>query len=1010
MANRNHSDWRRRNWIFLTAAALAFAATGTALLRFAPEQGRLVASSPRVGQQSDHIVEAFGRLPLQFEENRGQGPADARFLARGHGFAASFTAQEVLLQLDGGRRAASLPLPCLPLRCASLADKPTALQSDATGQASAPLIRIGWESRGSQTPHGVGASAARVHYLTGNDSAQWTRDVPLYDQVVYSQVQPGMDLVFYGRQQQMEFDLIVSPGAQPESFAMTLDGADSLALTPDGELRVTAAGESFIWKRPEIYQHVAQANYTLGGDNRQRVEIAGSYHLEAGNRVRFAVGDYDHSRPLVIDPVLQYSSYIGGNGSDQIQGIAIDAQGNIYVAGSTSSVNFPTASAFRATKSAGIDMFISKLNPSGTSLVYSTFLGGSGDDVVQRLALGADGSVTVAGYTSSSNFPSVAAAQTTYGGSYDAAVARLNPGGSALIYSTYIGGSGEDAALAVALDSTGAAYITGYTKSANYPTLNPFRNASAGGTDAIVAKFTAAGATVYSTYLGGSGADYGLGIAVDATGIAVLAGSTTSPNLPTAGAFQSTLAAGTCSDAGNTFPCGDGFVARLAASGNTVSALSYLGGTGDEQVNALTLDGSGAIYLTGYTTSTNFPTRTPLQAAAGGLRDAFVTKLAANAGSLVFSTYLGGLVDDTGTAIAVDSAGIVYVTGSTESGNFPTVNPLQARASTDAFVSRLNAAGTAMSYSTFLGGSDFDQALAIAVDNNGVAYVAGWTNSDDFPVRTPLQSVLGGGTCGTAPLQYICEDGFVARVAHQPGLFVGGMVNGASFAAGAPVAAGSIVSAFGSDLTTANFAAAAVPLPTNLGGLSVTMNGTPAPLFFAGSGQVNLQVPWEVAGQNTATIVASQNGVPVSQTTVALAAARPGIFSTNSQGSGQGAILIANTADLVAPANAIPGRTSRPATRGETITIFATGLGAVSNRPATGAAGPGGPLALTAATPTVTIGGVNATVSFSGLAPGFVGLYQVNVAVPLTAPQNGAVPVVLSVGGVASNTVTIAVQ
>ncbi|MSO21401.1 MAG: hypothetical protein EXQ56_13285 [Acidobacteria bacterium] len=1029
----NHMRPGRR--ALLSTLVTLITLSGLALC-FIPKQSELSGKAARrLTENQERLAVAFAQLPLHFEANHGQAVKDAQFVANGAGFAASFTQQGVLIELLTKRsKAQSSPAPsfdpCKSLRCLeNRAHDNSPVQSTNVPQTRAPaeadttgrLLKISWENGNVSAPlRGVGALSGRVNYFTGNDPSAWHRDVHLFERVVYEQIRPGVDLVFYGQQQQMEFDLIVRPGASPDDVVMRIDGAEDVAISEQGELRITASGETLIWKRPLIYQDVYQdayqdAHQDAGASTRgaERIEIAGAYQLtsESGNhRVRFSVGDYDHTQTLVIDPVLTHSSYLGGNGQDQIQGVGVDAQGNIYVAGATSAANFPTASAFRSTKSTGTDMFISKIDPTGTRLIYSTFLGGNGDDAAQRLAVGSDGSVTVAGYTSSNDFPTSTPAQANTGGGFDAVIARLNPAGSALIYSSYLGGTGEDVALAVALDSAGAAYLTGYTRSANFPTLVPFRNSSSGASEAFVAKFSATGAAIYSTYLGGNAGDVALGIAADSAGNAIVSGSTTSTNFPTLTPIQSAFAGGQCSNAGNVFPCGDVFVTRLTANGSALSYSTYLGGTGDEQANGLTVDASGAAYLTGYTTSSNFPLRTPLQATPAGLSDAFVTKIAANGTSLVYSTYLGGGVSDTGTAIAVDGTGSAYVTGLTESSNFPTANSFQARAGVDAFAARLVTTGNGLAYSTFLGGSDFDQGLAIAVDSSGNAFVAGWTNSNDFPLRTPVQSALGGGICGTAPLQYICEDGFIARITHQPGLFAGGMVNGASFAPGAPVAAGSIVSAFGSDLESASFGAATVPLPTTLGSVTVRMNDIPAPLFFVAGSQVNLQVPWELAGLATATIAVTAAGVALPLTTVSLAPTRPGIFTTNAQGSGQGAILIANTPDLVAPVGAIPGRTSRPANRGETITIFCTGLGPVSNRPASGAAAPSGPLALTSTTPLATIGGAPATVSFSGLAPTFVGLYQVNVSVPVNSQVGGAVPVVLTIGGVASNTVTIAVQ
>lgn len=955
------------------------------------------------------LAAALASLPLRFEEHRGQftGPSsEVMLVARGEGFSASFTPNGVLLALGSGpEQMAPFGMPCRTLRC--MEEKRAAL--DAAAHSISPqdqsrpprLLNIRWEGEHSAAGmRGARPLAGRANYLTGDDPRGWQRDIRIYERVEYQQIYPGVDLDFYGRQREMEFDLTVFPGASAGDIKLVIEGADDLEVTAQGALEIRAGDATLLWKPPVIYQERAG----------QRVEIAGGYQLHRGHRVGFRVGEYDTERPLVIDPVLAHSSYLGGLGSDQIQGVALDAQGNIYVAGVTAATNFPTASAFRATKSAGTDMFITKLDPTGTRLVYSTYLGGNGDDAALRLAVSSDGSVTVAGYTGSTNFPTAAPAQAANAGGVDGVVARLNAAGSALLFSTYLGGGAEDAALAVAVDASGAAYVTGYTRSANFPLLNPFRASSSGTSEAFVTKLSSAGARVYSTYLGGSAGDIALGIAADDAGNAVVAGTTTSTNYPTLSPFQAAFAGGTCSGAGTTFPCGDVFVTRFAPAGSSVTFSTYLGGTGDDQANGVALALNGEIYLTGYTTSTNFPTRTPLQPTLAGLSDVFVTKMAANGSALVYSTYLGGAVTDAGTAVAVDGGGSAYVTGLTESSTFPTVNPLDALGLLDAFVTKLTPAGNGLAYSTFLGGGDFDQGLAIAVDATGNAFVAGWTSSDDFPMRSPVQSAFGGGICGTPPLQYICEDGFLARISFVQSLFTGGMVNGASFAPGAPVAAGSIVSAFGSDLASGIAGASALPLPTTLVDLSVRMNNTLAPLFFVAGSQINLQVPWEMAGQSQATISVTTTGTALPPITVALTAAAPGIFTINAQGTGQGAILVGPAADLAAPAGSVPGRSSRPANRNETIVIFCTGLGPVSNRPASGAAAPSGPLAVTTTLPVVTIGGTPATVNFSGLAPGFVGLYQVNAVVPANSATGSAIPVVISLGGAVSNTVTIAVQ
>jgi uncharacterized protein (TIGR03437 family) len=428
------------------------------------------------------------------------------------------------------------------------------------------------------------------------------------------------------------------------------------------------------------------------------------------------------------------------------------------------------------------------------------------------------------------------------------------------------------------------------------------------------------------------------------------------------------------------------------------------------------VDSSGNAYVTGYTSSTDFPTANAFQAAfGGGFRDAFVAKLNATGSALVYSTYLGGSGWDQGAGIAVDSSGNAYVTGYTNSTDFPTANAFQAALGGfgDVLVTKFNAAGSALVYSTYLGGGNSnDEGYGIAVDSSGNAYVTGRTCSTNFPTANAFQAANGGPT--------FCDDdggdAFVTKfpavtegVLSPPQLPQGAVVNGASFAAGAPVAPGSIASVFGLNFASTLTVASSLPLFTSLGGASVKINGVAAPLIAVSPQQINFQIPWEAQGQTPASLTVTSGEVTSNPTTVGLTSFRPGLFAINQQGTGQGAILIAPTAIIAAPVGTVAG--SRPVNRGvESISIFCTGLGPVTNPPPSGAAAPVSPTSSTTTLPTVTIGNVQVTASFSGLASGFVGLYQVNALVPANAPTGNAVPVVLTIGGVTSNTVTIAVQ
>jgi uncharacterized protein (TIGR03437 family) len=813
---------------------------------------------------------------------------------------------------------------------------------------------------------GLDPLPGRANYLLGDDRSQWRTGVAQFARVRFRGLYPGIDVVYYWRGQDFEYDLFLAPGADPARIRMAIHGP--LRLAP-----------------PKVYQ-----------DGR----IVPASYARRGPYVTFRLGPYDRRRPLVIDPVLSLSTFLGGAAEDAGNAVALDAQGNIYITGYTRSANFVVQGPLPggAANAGPDDVFVTKLNPAGTQVIYSTYLGGAGNDRGLAIAVDGAGAAYVAGSTVSNNFPMVGAVQGTNRGNGDGFVAKLNPAGNALVYSTYLGGSQVDQANAIAVDAAGAVYLTGFTFSADFPMVQAMQM-HAGLRDAFIAKLNPAGsALVYSSCLGSAGDEVGNGIAVDAGGSPYLTGWTSSAAFPvTPGVRQGALSGAQ-----------DAFVTKYAASGAALVYSTLLGGAGSEQGAAVAVDSGGNAYVTGFTDSADFPTTAAaFQAARGGERDAFVIKLNPTATALVYSTYLGSAGTDQGLAIAVDSGGAALVAGFTDSPAFPSVGAFQsvyAGGTADGFVTKLNAAGSALGYSTFLGGAEFDQVSAVAVDATGNAVVAGTTASPAFTTTAGALQRTYGGDIG---------DAFVAKIIEpQPTLPAGGVVNGASFAPGAAVAPGSIASLFGTNLASATAFAGAVPLPLQLGGALLRFNTTQSvPMFYSSLGQLNFQVPWELAGQSQATLT-DQVGTPVSNPlTVRLAQYAPGLFSVNSSGAGLGAIQIANTSFFAQAANAIPGAQSRPANRGtDSVTIYATGLGPVTNRPASGAAAPSAPLAATTTTPVVSIGGVNATVSFSGLAPGFVGLYQINALVPAAAPTGDTVQVRVTIGSVPSNVVTIAVR
>lgn len=757
----------------------------------------------RLGGERPYLPN-YGKLPISFEANRGQTDSRVRFLAHGRGYTLFLTSNEavlapkkdvapVLRSAPAGLKEGAITTPTAQLpRLLSSSVPWEPLEADAEmphdwtprPALSSPSSQTGSSEVGSVLRMrliGANASAqitgvnqlpGKVNYFIGNDPNKWRTNVANYSKVKYQNVYPGVDLVYYGNQRQLEYDFIVAPGADPSAIILDVGAVSEsskrghrdapLRIDPNGDLVVGISPGEARFHKPVIYQPAITKRRGTR-DHRQRALIEGKFILQAGNQVGFKVAPYDHSKPLVIDPVLSYSTYLGGSSGDVAQAIAVDSSGNAYVTGFTSSPDFPSVNPLQAADRAlpSPNVFVAKLSYDGSALVYSTYLGGSGlsapqynvyyGDYGYGIAVDSSGNAYVTGDTSSQDFPTVDALEPT---PHNAFVAKLNPTGSALVYSTYLGGSGFDHGYSIAADSSGDAYVTGATTSADFPTANPLQatDHSAHGYNAYVAKFNPAGsALVYSTFLGGSVNDFGRGIAVDSSDNVYVAGYTQSRDFPTANPIQAVNHAQYLQAPSNAF------IAKLNAVGSALVYSTYLGGSNWDQGNCIAVDASGNAYVGGYAGSTDFPTVNPFQARnrvppASGEPTGFVAKLN-NAGSaLEYSTYLGGSVGDYVSGIGVDSSGNAYVTGWTYSTDFPTVNPLQTSPH-GVFAAKLNSSGSALVYSTYLGGSGPDMAFGIAVDSIGSAYVAGTTGSTDFPTVNPLQASNHGGS-----------DAFVAKI------------------------------------------------------------------------------------------------------------------------------------------------------------------------------------------------------------------------------------------------------
>jgi hypothetical protein len=652
------------------------------------------------------VGEAYGRLPLAFEPAPAEADDSTDFRARGAGYTLALSATEASFLLAGESNEAS----------------PTVLRMNLVGANSQAAVK------------GLDERQGKVNYLIGNEPAQWRTNIPTFGRVQYTGVYSGIDVVYYGNQRRLEYDFVVAPGSDPKAIALEFAGAEKMEVEAGtGDLLLAIGQKTIRQHKPIVYQEI----------NGGRREVEARYALRGEGRVGFEVGPYDRSAALTIDPVLEYSTFLGGNFVTQARAIAVDSAGNAYVAGLTWATNFPTANAAQSSNAGNQDVFITKLNPAGSALVYSTYLGGGNSEAGVGIAVDSTGSAYVTGVTFSANFPTVNAFQAAKGHLFtnDAFVAKLNPAGSALVYSTYLGGTGDDEGKAIAVDSAGNAYVTGFTESTNFPTANAVQGTFGGGQgeggDAFVTKFNAAGsAVVYSTYLGGSGDEQGLGIAVDSAGSAYVTGFTVSANFPTANAFQNTFGG-----IGSQGEGGDAFVTKFNPAGSALVYSTYLGGKDADLGNDIAVDSAGNAYVAGATASINFPTANPFQSALVGPVDIFVTKFNATGAALLYSTYLGGDNGEAAFGIAVDSTGNACLTGFTQSTNFPTVNPIKSTLDQgdfygDAFVTKLNASGSALLYSTYLGGNAEDVGFGIALDPAGNAYVAGGTSSRCFPVTT----------------------------------------------------------------------------------------------------------------------------------------------------------------------------------------------------------------------------------------------------------------------------------
>ena len=762
-----------RKVLFFSTLSFFFAASlGAQSSRAGPDaqakQADLPSSAAPAALQAARA--SFAKLPLSFEENLGQTDERVKYTSRGSGYNLFLTADEAVFALRG---------PSVSSNCAGQDRK---FNRDCTNSPAnrfeVSVLRLKMLGANSSAQIlGSDPLPGKINYYVGNVPSKWRTGVRQYGRVSFQGIYPGVDLTYYGNQQQLESDFVVEPGASPRAIEFEVTGARELRLDEHGNLVLgTDAGNVQIL-RPGIYQ-------TAKGIRR---DISGRYVIRGKDRVGLEIGSYNRQSPLIIDPIFVYSTYVGGSnifsGGDSGNAIAIDSTGAAYVTGTGGSTDFPGSAQNGPVAVTAPFAFVTKFDPTGNSIVYSTLLRGTTGltDAGNGLGLDNKGNVYVDGITGDSDFPLLNPFQATLGDVFSAGfsnvlqsgfVAGLDSNG-ALIYSTYLGGRNSDDFTylnGIAVDTNGNAYVVGDTTSHNFPTVNSYQATSnvafQGEPNVVVAEFNPQGQPIYSTYLGGSSRDVGNAIAIDASGNAYVTGQTSSIDFPVQKTpaptpFQATNGGGE-----------DVFVSKLTfdAVHSTLSLANstYLGGAGNDEAFGIAVDSATPpnVYLTGQTNSkglAHFPTQNPISGPSTGFApEAFVTKLSGDFTSLLYSTFLGGTggpssVGDAGYAIALDGMNPpdVFITGSTASVDFPSQLPLQSiltpLATSNAFVTEVNGTGTALLYSTYLGGRGADLGKGIAVDRpTGDAYLTGSTTSPNFPVLSssggatkPFQDQLG---------------------------------------------------------------------------------------------------------------------------------------------------------------------------------------------------------------------------------------------------------------------------
>jgi YD repeat-containing protein len=696
-------------------------------------------------------IPSFRTLPLAFVPNQGQTAPEVCFQARGLGGSLFFAPDGVVF--------------ALPASASKNARRaPGADQSLRAPRHADPPVTVRMRLQGAQTPTqvaGVDQLPGIANFYLGDDPTQWRANLPTYGGIVYQGVYTGIDVRFDGADGQLKSTYIVAPGADPAQIRWRYEGTDPAQLDQHGNLRMTVAQSanrsSSGGAPPALTEHAPIAWQVIDGG---RVDVPIRYTVAADGTISFTLGAYDRAHPLLIDPTLTYGTYLGGAGSDSGYGVAVDSGGNTYVVGYTTSTNFPTNAPAQGANNGGQDALLFKLDPSGSTLLFSTYLGGGAEDAGYAVTVDNAGSVYATGQTYSSNFPTLNPPPMANLGNGDIFLVKVNATSGALSYGARIGGGGEDRGDGIAVTSDGAMYLTGSTASGNFPvTTGVYQRMYGGGRDAFVAKLPAAGNLLtYATYLGGANGESGLAIVVDSGGNAIVGGATGTATFPPA----TTGAAQTSYGGGNQ----DGYIVKLNANATGLLFGTFMGGANGDGVFGLAPDSAGNVSATGFTNSPNFTTTSgAFQRTLGNgtcgvapttapCPDAFVAQIAGTNGARRFTTFLGGAGDDEGSAITLDSAGNLFVVGWSASSDFPIRNAIQSTngGGYDAFVAGVTATGSGLIYSTYLGGSADEYGSGIA-RSSGAAHIVGWTGGTDLPIANPRQGASASG-----------QDAFVAML------------------------------------------------------------------------------------------------------------------------------------------------------------------------------------------------------------------------------------------------------